>query len=70
MADRSLMMSVVYLVGLLGGCSLLVYAAYIQGHEKTIELVDDAREKVRQILERREARRSTPLSSQGAYQSL
>lgn len=69
-ADRGLMMSVVYLVGLLAGCSLAVYVAYIQGHERTIELVDDARDRLRQYLERREARRGAPLAGQGSYQSL
>jgi hypothetical protein len=69
-ADRSLMMSLVYLVGLLAGCSAAVYVAYVQGHERTVELVDDARDRLRQYVARREARRGPPLSGQGAYQSL
>mmetsp|Transcript_10037 Transcript_10037/g.15701 ORF Transcript_10037/g.15701 Transcript_10037/m.15701 type:complete len:335 (+) Transcript_10037:246-1250(+) len=54
-ADNSLILSLIYLVGFVGVLSFAVYASYMQGHRVTVDFVDQARIRLRQALNQRNA---------------
>mmetsp|Transcript_15113 Transcript_15113/g.41254 ORF Transcript_15113/g.41254 Transcript_15113/m.41254 type:complete len:321 (+) Transcript_15113:49-1011(+) len=66
-ADRSLAHSVVMLVAVVALAGVLVYVSYRMGHQITIDYVDRARDKLREVFDKRGAGRET---GGGGYEAL
>jgi len=64
-ADRSLMFSLMYIIGFMAFVGIAVYVSYKQGHAVTVSFVGRARDRVRQYLDR-----GNPEVGSGAYESL